>query len=116
MRLAKIKNKYMYKTTPDDNGIHYYLIFYNKKEKQYNAIQLTHLYTKDKDRFVQVKKGLIKIEKFKEFDVPSGVRKRLYTKNANGGNICIKNNKNVDKIFSRHLSKKQSQRIKDFIK
>lgn len=116
MRLAKIKNKYMFKTNPNDNGTHTYLIFFDRKKKRYNAVQLTHLYTKDKKRFVQVKKGNIKIEKFKEFDVPSGVKKQLYETNINGGKINIKDKKNIEKIYPRYLSKKQSYRIKQFIK
>ena len=49
----------MYKTNKNDKGIHHYLVFYDRKKKRYNAVQLTHLYVKDKDRFKQVKKGLI---------------------------------------------------------
>ena len=112
MRLAKIKNKYMYKTTPDDEGTHYYLVFYDRKKKRYCAIQLTHLYIKDKKRFIQVSKGNIKVEKLKEFDVPSGVRKGVYFNNTNDGKIDIKDKKNVVKLYKRHLSKKQSDRIK----
>ena len=115
MRLAKIKNSYMYKTKPDDNGIHHYLVFYDRKNKRYNAVQLTHLYIKDKDRFRQVNKKIIKIEKFKEFDLPSGVRKGIYSSNVFGGKIDLKDNDNIEKIYNRHLSKKQSDRIKSFI-
>ena len=115
MRIAKIKNKYMFVTSENDNGIHYYAIFYNKETKRYNAIQLTHLYTKDKNRFIQVKKGLVKIEKFKEFDVPSGVRKKVYANNVDGQNIDINDKQNVEKIFPRYLSKKQSNRILEFV-
>ena len=104
----------MYNTSKDDNGTHYYTIFYDRKKKRYNAIQLTHLYTKDKDRFVKVKKGLIKVEKFKEFDVPSGVKKGIYIKNSFGGKIDIKDSKNIEYVYPRYISKKQSKRIFDF--
>lgn len=116
MRLAKIKNKYMYKTTPNDNGTHYYLVYFDRKEKKYFAIQLTHLYIKDKNRFRQVDNGFIKIEKFKEFDVPSGVRKKLYSFNSEGKNINLNDKANVVKLFKRNLSKNQSERIINFIK
>lgn len=56
MKLAKIKNKYMYKTSPDDNGTHHYLVFYDRKTQRYNAVQLTHLYIKDKNRFELIRK------------------------------------------------------------
>ncbi|MCQ2801408.1 MAG: hypothetical protein MJ222_01970 [Bacilli bacterium] len=115
MRIAKIRNKYMYNTTKDDKGSHHYIIFYDNKNKRYNAVQLTHLYTKDKDRFIKVKKGLIKIEKFKEFEVPSGVKKEIYFKNSFGGKIDINNRRYVDKVYDRFLSKKQSDEIKEFI-
>ena len=115
MRIAKIKNKYMYETSPDDNRAHHYLIFYDRKKKQYNAVQLTHLYIKDKKRFTQVKNGLIKIEKFKEFDVPSGIKKEIFTSNIFGKKIDLKDKNNVLSISNRHLSKSQSNRIKRFI-
>ena len=111
MRLAKIKNKYMYKTTPDDEGTHYYLVFYDRKKKCYCAVQLTHLYIKDKNRFIQVSKGFIKVEKLKEFDVPSGVKRQLYLTNVDGKKIDIKDRKNVVEVYPRYLSKKQSDRI-----
>ena len=116
MKLAKIKNKYMYKTKPEDEGTHYYLVYYNREKKRYNAIQLTHLYIKDKNRFIQVNKGLIIVEKLKEFDVPSGVRIDVYDKNVYGGKIDLHDKKNVVKVYPRYLSKKQSDRVKAFIK
>ena len=114
MRLAKIKNKYMYKTTPDDEGTHYYLVFYDYDLKCYCAVQLTHLYIIDKNRFIQVSKGNIKVEKLKEFDVPSGVHKMVYETDVNGNKIILKN-ENVRYISKRYLSKKQSERIKKYV-
>lgn len=113
MRLAKIKNKYMYKGD-NGEGHHHYLIFYNRKEKRYNAIQLTHLYLKDQKRFDQVNKGVVKIEQFKEFDVPSGVKKEVINHNVNGKNINLKN-KNVLHISKRYISTKQKNRIMRFV-
>lgn len=116
MRLAKIKNKYMFETTKNDNGTHHYLVYYDRKHKRYNAIQLTHLYIKDNKRFRQVKKGLIKVEKFKEFDVPSGVKREVYISNSKGGRINIKDKQNVEHVYPRYISKKQSDRILKFVK
>ena len=115
MRIAQIKNKYMYKTSEDDNGSHYYLIYYDRKEKRYVAIQLTHLYIKDKGRFRQVQYGMIMVEKFKEFEVPSGVRKDIYYTNIVGDKIDINDKKNVVKVFKRYIGKKQSNRIQIFV-
>lgn len=116
MKIAKIKNKYMYETRPDDNGTHHYLVYYDRKTQRYNAVQLTHLYIKDKNRFEMIRKGLIKVEKFKEFDVPSGVRRKIYTSNMNGGKIDLKDKNNVVALSKRYLSSRQSNRIKKFIK
>lgn len=113
MRLAKIKNKYMYKGDNGD-GYHHYLVFFNRKEKRYNAIQLTHLYLKDPKRFGQVKKRLLKIEKFKEFEVPSGVSWKIINSNVNGEKIDLKD-KNVLQIGRRYISTKQKNRIMRFI-
>ena len=115
MRLAKIKNKYLYK---DDNpeGAHTYALYYDRPSKRYRAVGLTHLYVKDEKRFKQVKKGNIHIEKFKEFDVPSGVQNYYYDKIIDGKKIDLKDKNVVTKIEKRFLSKKQSKRIRDFAK
>ena len=113
MRLAKIKNKYMYKSDNGD-GYHHYLVFFNRKEKRYNAIQLTHLYIKDLKRFGQVRQRALKIEKFKEFEVPSGVNRKIIKSNVNGEKIDLKN-KNVLGLGRRYISAKQKNRIMSFI-
>ena len=88
--------------------------YYDRKNKRYNAIQLTHLYIKDANRFKQVSKGNILVTKFKEFDVPSGVRNQYYNKNINGGKINLNDKSNVKLVSNRHLNKKQSDKIKLF--
>ena len=113
MRLVKIKNGYLFKSN-NPNGTHTYATYYDRKNKRYNAIQLTHLYVKDENRFKQVKRGNIMVTKFKEFDVPSGVRNQYYNKTVNGGKIDLKDKANVKLISSRHLSKQQSDKIKTF--
>ena len=54
------------------------------------------------------------VTKFKEFDVPSGVRNQYYNKNIHGGKIDLKDKSNVKLVSKRHLSKKQSDKIKLF--
>ena len=73
MRLFKIKNKYLFKSDKP-HGTHTYAVYKDKKTGENRAVALTHLYVKDDKRFQQVKKGNIAITKFKEFDVPSGVK------------------------------------------
>ena len=113
MRLVNIKNRYMFKSN-NPNGKHTYAVYYDRKNKQYNAIQLTHLYVKDSNRFKQVSKGNIMVTKFKEFDVPSGVRNQYYNKNVNGAKINLNDKSNVKLVSKRHLNKKQSNLIKLF--
>lgn len=113
MRLAKIKNNYLFKGDKPD-GTHTYAVYYDKPSKRYRAVALTHLYVKDDKRFKQVKKGNIRIEKFKEFEVPSGVQNYYYDKTLSGKKIDLSDKKNVVKVERRYLSKTQSKRIKDF--
>ena len=115
MRLVKIKNRYLFKGN-NPNGTHTYATYYDRQNKRYNAVQLTHLYVKDANRFKQVQRGDIMITKFKEFDVPSGVRNQYYSKNVNGGKINLNDKSNVKLVSNRHLSKKQSDKIKLFAK
>lgn len=112
MRLVKIKNRYLFNSN-NPNGTHAYAAYYDRKNKRYNAVQLTHLYIKDENRFKQVKRGNIMVTKFNEFDTPSGVRNQYYNKNINGGKIDLKD-KNVTYIAKRYLTKKQSDKIKLF--
>ena len=113
MRLARIKNKYLY-NDDNPNGVHTYALYYDRKNKEYRAVALTHLYVKDKKRFKQVRNGNIMVEKFKEFNVPTGVQNYYYSRNINGGKIDLQDKSNVVKVSTRYLSKKQSSKIKSF--
>ena len=113
MRIAEIKNRYLYKDKNNPNGTHFYGVYYDKKCKEFRAVALTHLYVKDKKRFIHVKRGNIKVEKFKEFDVPTGVKNYYYSRDVFGNKINLRNS-NVVNISKRYLSKEQSERVKCF--
>lgn len=113
MKLVKIKNSYMFKSD-NPNGFHDYLVFYNRETRSYFAVQLTHLYVRDKKRFVQVQKGNILIQKFKEYETPSGVKKEIYKNDVNGKKLVLKNNSEIKKIY-RRISRKQEINVKNFI-
>ena len=113
MRLAKIKNKYLFNSKEPD-GVHTYAVYYDKKKKENRAVALTHLYVKDEKRFKQVKRGNIMVQKFKEFNnIPSGVQNYYYSKTKKGEKINLKDN-NVVKVHKRFLPKKQADKIKRF--
>ena len=114
MRLVKIKNKYLFKSN-NPEGYHTYAVYYDKKSKSNRAVGLTHLYIKDKKRFNQVNKGNILVMKFKEFDIPSGVKNSYFSKTLSGGKINLKH-KDVISVSKRYLSKFQSNKIKRFAK
>ena len=101
MRLAKIKNKYLFKSS-NPNGNHTYAVYYDKKNKENRAVGLTHLYIKDNKRFAQVKKGMIKIEN------------RYFNQNSKGGKINLNDKENVKFVSNRYVGKKQSMRIINF--
>ena len=46
--------------------------------------------------------------------MPTGVQNYYYSKNIRGGKIDLKDKTNVKVISNRHLSKKQSDKIKLF--
>jgi hypothetical protein len=114
MRLVKIKNKYLYKGD-NPEGSHTYAVYYDRASKRNRAVGLTHLYVKDNKRFTQIKNGLITVEKFKEFETPSGVKNSYFDKNLKGGKIDLKDSENV-KVYKRYLPAKQADRIKKFAK
>lgn len=113
MRLVKIKNKYLY-VSDNPNGNHTYAVYRDKETNKNRAVALTHLYIKDNNRFTQVKKGNIIVTKFKEFEVPSGVKNYYYDTNVYGGNIDLTDTKNVLSVGRRYISRKQSETIKNF--
>jgi hypothetical protein len=115
MRLVKIKNKYLYKGN-NPEGTHTYAVYYDRKTKRNRAVGLTHLYVKDNKRFEAVKKGKIAIEKFKNFETPSGVKNSFYDKNVNGGKIDLKDSAHVVYVSKRYLPSKQASRIRNFAK
>lgn len=114
MRIAKIKNRYLFESN-NPNGIHTYAVYYDKKTKRNRAIALTHLYIKDEKRFKQVKKGNIMVTNLKEFETPTGVQNYYYSKNINGDKINLKDN-DVVKVNKKYLPKKQADKIKKFAK
>ncbi len=114
MRLCKIKNRYLFKSN-NPKGNHTYAVYYDKKSKETRAVALTHVYVKDEKRFEQVKKGNIKLEKFKDFEVPSGVKNYYYSKNINGDSINIRDRTNVV-IGKRKIDSEQAKRIIAFAK
>ncbi|MBO4962912.1 MAG: hypothetical protein J6C97_03950 [Clostridia bacterium] len=113
MRLATIKNRYLFKDD-NPNGIHTYGVYYDKPTKRYRAVGLTHLYIKDNKRFIQVRRGNLLIMDFKEFETPSGVKNSYFDKNVNGGKIDVYDKNNVKFLSNRFLSKSQSDTIKNF--
>lgn len=112
MKLARIKDGYMFRTE-NPNGEHTYALFYDKKAKAYRAVQTTHLYRRDEKRFKQLEKGALMKVKFPNSDVPSAVRSYHYTHNANGEKIDIKHN-DVQFVSKKHLPKWMSDKIKAF--
>ena len=115
MRIAKIRNRYMYESEKP-NGWHWYLIFFNRKKRRYEAAQMTHLYEIPRKKLGKIRSGYIKEERIKGFKMPSGIRNDIYEKNAvDGGSINLKD-KDVIYLSKRHIDPKQSKRIKLFLK
>lgn len=112
MRLFKIKNKEMYvtKSNKEKNMSHIYAVYKDKKTKEYRAIQLTHLY--DPKREKQLKKGYLKVEKLKQFQYPTGIHNKYYTKDINGNLLDFGRKTKYKKVGT--VPTKQAKRIKDF--
>lgn len=111
MRLAKIRNDYMF-TSGNPSGEHTYAVYSENGEVR--AIPTTHLYVPDKDRMDKLHKGLLRKVKFAGYETPSGVENRYYNANAQGGKIDLQDKRvQVDKT---PLPQKQAQEIKAFAK
>ena len=68
------------------DGYHFYALFWNKRYRKYNAIQLTHISRKDDRRYEQVDSGLIKNIRIKQLDkyADSGVTRNIYVSDVRG--------------------------------
>ena len=112
MKLARIKDGYMFRSGNPD-GEHNYCLFYDKKTKSYKAVQTTHLYRRDEKKFKQLEKNAIMRVRFPGCELPSGVRSYHHTHNVNGDKIDIKD-KSVTILSKKHFPKKLSAKIKKF--
>ncbi len=84
MKIAKIKNHYMFKSN-NPYGTHDWLIWKDRKTGETRAVELTHLYNKDPKRFAQLKAGLLKKMNFKHRETPSGVGNSTVTRMPKAG-------------------------------
>ncbi len=116
MKIARIKNRYMFKSN-NPNGTHDYLVYKDKSTKEIRAIELTHLYKRDNYRFAQIKSGLLKKMRFSHRETPSGVNNGYLSVNANGNPIDLKH-KDIDLNVYRKtfISQKQQCDILKFAK
>ncbi len=115
MRLAFIKDKYMFNKNANSKDRHLYAVYYDRKSKKYRAVETTHLFIPDKSRFNDVKKGYLMKIKFPKFDLPSGVNNNYYETDINGNKINI-HNSNVKFVSQKHLPKSISNSIISFAK
>lgn len=111
MKLAKIKNRYMFHSNKP-NGSHTYIVYYDKNTKKTHAVTTTHLYTIDPKRASQVKVGIYKKMKLPGFETPSGVYYKPTKKNVFGKDINLRSK---DIKLKQSLSKSQSKKVLQFI-
>ncbi len=116
MKIAKIKNHYMFKSN-NPYGTHDWLIWKDRKTGETRAVELTHLYNKDPKRFAQLKAGLLKKMNFKHRETPSGVGK--FYRNADAKGRPINPNSrfvNTNVYRKSRISSKQAVDVKNFVK
>lgn len=92
------------------NETHFFVGYKDNKTNIVRAVQLTHLYNKDKSQFDKLSKGLYIKERFNNFETPSGVNNYYYTKNKNGGKIVFPKGS----LFTKEISEAQARRIYNF--
>ena len=114
VRVAKIKNRYIFKknTGVDENKYHHYLIYTDKYTGQNVAVQTTHLYEKDKEQFAKLRSGKgIKIS-LPGFDTPSLLLKKFHTTNSKGKGIDFAHR---DVKVKSKISKSKAKRLFKFV-
>lgn len=111
MKIVKIKNSLMFNSNNPD-GYHYYALFWNKRHRKYNAIQLTHICRKDDKRYEQADNGLIKPIRLKQIDkyADSGITKNRYVSDVHGYPLSS----NIGKIKINKVSGSTTNKIINF--
>ena len=116
MKIAKIKDRYMF-NSKNPNKTHDYLVYKDKLTNEIRAIELTHLYNVDKQRFALVRTGHLKKMYFKHRETPSGVNRYYFATNIYGGPIDLSHpdvNLNVYRKYK--ISNKQKNDVLKFAK
>ena len=114
VRVAKIKNRYIFRknTGYNENGYHHYLVYTDKYTGQNVAVETTHLYLKDKDRFEKLKNGQGIKMSLPGMETPSLITKTFYTTNSKGKGIDFAHR---DVKVKRKISKSKSRRLFKFV-
>lgn len=114
VRVAKIKNRYIFKkkTGFDRNKYHHYLIYTDKYTGQNVAVQTTHLYNKDTKRFAELKCGKGIKMSLPGMETPSMVTKNFHTMNSNGKGIDFAHR---DVKVKSKISKSKAKRLFKFV-
>ena len=113
MKLAKIKNKYMFNSNKPEQE-HIYLLDYDKHTRSYKAIETTHLYELPKNKSSKLKKGFLKEILFRKLYLPSGVKNQFYTDTLQGNKITLAT---VDaKVIQDKIPDKQREAVLKFAK
>lgn len=114
MKIAKIKNRYMFNSS-NPNGYHDYLVYKDKNSGQIRAIQLTHLYNEDRLRFSQIRSGLLKSFKLPHRETPSGVNNGYITTDINGNPLNLRHSDVDLNTYRKHrITQKKQNDILNF--
>lgn len=111
-KLVSIKNKHIFNSNKPETS-HYYVKYYDKKNKETRLVGLTHLYDISEGNKQRLSKGLIKEEKFKALYLPSGVKNKYIRKDINGKPLKYNSSIYTDVQV---VSKRQTKRIVRFAK
>ncbi len=125
MKLVTIKNKFIFKPISEaqknkykPEQAHIYAAYKDKKSKQTRLIQMTHVIEPRKQ--ADIKKGNLLMVKLPNVDMPSGVKREYFVKDAKGALIDLKKMeaKNIETKSGKatYVSKSLANKITDFAK
>ena len=110
MKILLIPDRLMFNSS--SNRSHFYGLYYNRRYRKYNAVQLTHIAKRDNARYAQVRNGTIKAVRIKRLDphADSGIKKANYISDINGNPL----NANMGRVIVNRVSTCTSNKIKQF--
>lgn len=113
MKIIKIRNEKMF-NSHNPRGIHYYAMYWNKQERKYHAVRLTHMSLPNERKYSLADRRILKTVRIKELNkyADNGITQYNYVADIDGNNL----QPNMGITVKDNVSSSTARKIKSNIK